>query len=172
MNDERAARWVPLAEVARPHGVRGELRLQLYNSESDFLLGVDEVLVRLKKGEAHEVSVDAARRADKTILLKLHSVDDCDRAEGLRGAEICVRRSDFPPLEDGEFYACDVEGAEVRLQNARIGVVARYVEYPAAYVLLVRKDDGSSLEVPLTDAYVAKIDADAGVVELSSIEDL
>ncbi len=142
MNDERAARWVPLAEVARPHGVRGELRLQLYNSESDFLLGVDEVLVRLKKGEAHEVSVDAARRADKTILLKLHSVDDRDRAEGLRGAEICVRRSDFPPLEDGEFYACDVEGAEVRLQNARIGVVARYVEYPAAYVLLVRKDDG------------------------------
>ena len=163
---------MPLAEVARPHGVRGELRLQLFNAESDFLLGVDEVLVRFKKGEAHEVSVDAARRADKTILLKLHSVDDRDRAEELRGAEICVRRSDFPPLEEGEFYACDIEGADVRLQNTHIGKVERYLEYPAAYVLLVRKDDGSALEVPLTDAYVAKIDADAGVVELSSIEDL
>ena len=30
--------WVPLAEVARPHGVRGELRLKLFNKDSDLLL--------------------------------------------------------------------------------------------------------------------------------------
>lgn len=163
---------MPLAEVARPHGVRGEVRLKLFNEESDFLLDVDEVLVRLADGDAHEVSVDAARRADKTILLKLHSVDDRDRAEELRGAEICVRRADFPPLDEGEFYACDVEGAEVRLQNARIGAVERYVEYPAATALLVRKDDGAAIEVPLTDAYVEKVDPAARVVLLSSVEGL
>ena len=165
-------RWVPLAEVARPHGVRGEVRLQLFNAESDFLLDVDEVLVRLKDGKEHEVSIDAARRADKTILLKLHSVDDRDRAEEIRGAMICARRSEFPPLEEGEFYACDVEGAEARVQNTRIGVVTRFVEYPASTVLLVKKDAGGDVEVPLTDAYVEKIDADAGVVFLSSLEDL
>jgi ribosomal 30S subunit maturation factor RimM len=27
--------WVPLAEIARAHGVKGELRLKLYNSDSD-----------------------------------------------------------------------------------------------------------------------------------------
>ncbi len=42
-----AGAWVPLAEVARPHGVRGELRLRPYNGDSDLLLGLDEVLVRL-----------------------------------------------------------------------------------------------------------------------------
>ena len=148
---ERKNLWVPLAEVARPHGVRGEVRLQLYNAESDFLLDVDEVLVRLKDGKEHEVSIDAARRADKTILLKLHSVNDRDRAEEIRGAVICARRSEFPPLEEGEFYACDVENAEVRVaersapsesgglgggaperdgrvQYTRIGTVTRFVE--------------------------------------------
>ena len=35
--------WVPLAEVARPHGVRGELRLRLFNKSSDTLLDQDEV---------------------------------------------------------------------------------------------------------------------------------
>ena len=165
-------RWVALAEVARPHGVRGELRLQLFNAESDLLLDVDEVLVRLPDGKEHEVSVDQARRADKTILLKLHSVDDRDRADELRGSTICVPREKFPPLEDGEFYAYDVESAEVRLQNARIGVVERLEEYPTTHVLVVKKDDGSSIEVPLTEAYVEKVDTEARVVVLSSIEDL
>jgi 16S rRNA processing protein RimM len=165
-------RYVALAEVARPHGVRGELRLQLFNAESDLLLDVDEVLVRLKDGKEHEVSVDGARRADKTILLKLHSVDDRDRADELRGAMICIPRDQFPPLEDGEFYACDVEGAEARLQNARIGVVERMVEYPTMFALAVKKDDGATIEVPLNEAYIEAIDTDARVVTLKTIEDL
>ena len=57
--------WIPLAEIARPHGVRGEVRLKLFNKISDTLLAQDEVLVRLPNGYEHEVSVDAARRADE-----------------------------------------------------------------------------------------------------------
>jgi 16S rRNA processing protein RimM len=152
--------------------VRGEVRLNLFNAESDLLLGMDEVLVRLPDGKEHEVSIDHARRADKTILLKLHSIDDRDRAEEIRGAKICVPRDKFPPLPDGEFYACDVEGAEVKLQNARIGIVERLEEYPTTHALVVKKDDGAVIEVPLTEAYVEKIDTEARVVVLSSIEDL
>jgi 16S rRNA processing protein RimM len=134
-------RWIALAEVARAHGVRGEVRLRLYNTESDVLLGVDEVLVRLPDGEEHEVSVDAARRADDAILMKLHSVDDRDRADELRGARLCVRRSVLPPLEDGEHYDCDLEGLEVLVGegDARkaIGRVAEVRHYPAMDVLFV-----------------------------------
>ena len=165
-------RWIPLASVARPHGVRGEVRLDLYNKDSDFLLACDEVLVRLKNGKEHEVSVVGARRADKTILLKLYSLDDRDDAEKIRGAVICVRRSDFPPLEEGEFYACDVEGAEVRLGKKRVGVVERFVEYPTAFAFLVKKDDGGTIEIPVTEDYVEEVDAENGVVVVSTLEDL
>jgi len=165
-------RIVALAEVARPHGVRGEVRLNLYNAESDLLLDRDEVIVRLADGKEHEVSVDHARRADKTILLKLHSIDDRDRAEELRGASICVPRDEFPPLEEGEFYACDVEGSAAFVGAARIGTVTRLIEYPTAFALAVKKDDGAEIEVPLTEAFVAKIDPDARLVVLQSLEEL
>ena len=187
-------RYIALAEVARPHGVRGEVRLHLFNAESDLLLDMDEVLVRLPDGKEHEVSIDHARRADKTILLKLHSVDDRDRAEEIRGATICVPREKFPPLEEGEFYACDVEGAEVRVAKRseprnsggvggevpdhegacteRIGVALRLEEYPTTHALVVKKDDGAMIEVPLTEAYVEKVDIEARVIVLSSIEEL
>jgi 16S rRNA processing protein RimM len=165
--------WVPLAEIARPHGVRGELRLRLFNKDSDTLLDQDEVLVRLVDGEEHEVSVERARRADDAILMKLFSVDDRDRAEELRGALVCVRRRDFEALEPGEFYAIDVVGAEVRLAGERIGVVAEILTYPSVEVMLVHADDGKGdWEVPLTEMYMASVDAPGRLVELVSLDDI
>lgn len=165
--------WVPLAEVARPHGVKGELRLRLFNKDSDTLLGQDEVLVRLPDGEEHEVSVDRARRADDAILMKLHSVDDRDRAEELRGALICVRRRDFEAAEDDEFYAVDVVGAEARVGETRIGVVREIMSYPSIEVLVVTADDGQGdWEVPLTEMFIAKVDVPGKVVTLTTLDDL
>lgn len=165
--------WIPLAEIARPHGVRGEVRLKLYNKDSDTLLVQDEVLVRLPDGAEHEVSVDGARRADDAILMKLHSVDDRDRADDLRGAMICVRRRDFPPPEDGEFYAVDVVGAEVRLDGARIGTIKELVTYPTTETLLVAADDGQGdWEVPLNEAYVASVDVEGRLVTLATLDEI
>lgn len=163
-------RWVPLAEIARPHGVRGEVRLKLYNKDSDTLLVQDEVLVRLPDGAEHEVSVDAARRADDAILMKLHSVDDRDRAEELRGAVILVRRRDFPPLEEGEFYEVDVVGSEARLEGKRIGEVTAILAYPSVSALRVRADGGGFYEVPLVEAFVSKVSAEEKLVELVTLE--
>jgi 16S rRNA processing protein RimM len=164
--------WVPLAVVARPHGVRGELRLKLYNEDSNLLLTQEEVLVKLADGEAHEVSIDTARRANDAILLKLFSVDDRDRAEELRGAEICLKRGAFPALGDGEFYACDIQGARAEmLDGTLVGTVRDMIEYPAATVLVVEGDMGV-IELPLTDAYVQHVDAAARLVSVVSIEGL
>ena len=171
--DAFAERWIPLAEIARPHGVRGEVRLRLFNKTSDVLLEQEEVLVRLPDGEEHEVSVERARRADEAILMKLYSVDDRDRAAELRGAQVCVRRSVFPPLEEGEFYAADVVGAAVHKDGERLGEVVEIVSYPTVEAMVVRAVDGQGdWEIPLTDAYVGKVDAQARVVDVLTLEDL
>ena len=168
-----ADEWIPLAEIARPHGVRGEVRLRLFNKASDTLLDQEEVLVRLPDGEEHEVSVDGARRADDAILMKLFSVDDRDRADELRGALVCVRRRDFPPPEEGEFYAIDVVGSEVLLAGARIGTVKEIVSYPTLETLLVAAEDGQGdWEVPLNDVYVANVDVAKKVVTLATLDEI
>jgi len=168
--------WVPLAEVARPHGVRGEVRLRLFNGDSDLLLRLDEVLVRFPDGEEQEVSVDAARRANDAILMKLYSIDDRRRADELRGAKVCARRADFPPLEAGEFYACDVEGALVVVDEGDgrrrdLGRVRELRTYPTTSALLVEAaDGGSAWEVPLVEGVVRDVDVEAGVVTLGTMD--
>jgi len=172
--------WVPLAEVARPHGIGGELRLRVFNRDSDLLLSLDEVLVRLPDGAQHEVSVDDARRAGDAVLLKLFSVDDRDAADGLRGALVCARRREFPSLEEGEFYACDVEGASVVCGvgdgsreggPTELGRVRELRTYPAMEVLVVDASDGGApYEVPLVESVVRAVDVVRGIVVLSTLE--
>jgi 16S rRNA processing protein RimM len=171
------AAWIPLAEVARPHGVRGELRLKLYNADSDILLEQDDVMLRMRNGEERQVRVARARRANDAILMKLHAVDDRDRADELRGALICVGRDRFPPLEDGEFYMCDVEGARAYRRTAEgllpLGVVRELRTYPSVEVLVIAADDGGKdWEIPLVEAFIERVDSAAREVVVTSLEGL
>ena len=168
--------WVPLAEVARPHGVRGELRLHLFNSDSDLLLDVAEVLVRPTSPQSEDnravrMRVESSRRANDAILMKFGNVDDRNAAARLRGALVCARRSEFPPLGDGEFYACDVEGARVVQASRELGRVLELRQYPTVDALVVEASDGGgSWEVPLIDSIVQSINLTDGVVVLLTLD--
>jgi len=179
--------WVPLAEVARPHGVRGELRLKIFNEDSDVLVDAARVHLKKKSGEEVDFHVERARRAVDAVLVKLRGLDDRDRADELRGALVCLRRRDFPELDEGEFYVCDVVGAEVVFAGdapgageegargapgeRRLGIVRRLDSYPTVDTLIVAADDGGKdWEVPLVEAVVERVDVGAKRVALRTLE--
>lgn len=170
-----AGAYVAVAEVARPHGVRGELRLKVYNPDSNLLsrCAGGRVRLRLPDGLERDVAVLHAREANKALLVRLAGVDDCDAAEALRGAEVCVPRDAFPPLAEGEFYACDLEGARAVLRSGEeIGRVQGIASYPTCDALVVDCGGGQTIEIPMLDAYVASVDVAGKVVKILSIEGL
>ena len=162
-------RWVALAEVARPHGVRGEVRVKMYNSDSELLPSLPEVLVRRSDGAEKTIRLQSVRGADAGYLLaKLEGVDDRDTAESFRGAQLCARRDAFPPLDEGEFYACDVVGARLFGPDGELGIVEDLTTYPTADVLVGRLSGGTRCEIPLVEDYIAEIDVAARHVRLTS----
>lgn len=163
-------KWVDVAAVARPHGVRGEVRVKPYADDSEFLLGVKCVCLRSQAGAERPATVVRARPVPGAILMTFDGVGDRDAALVLGGAVVCVRREDLAPLGDGEFYACDVEGADVVCGERRIGLVTALQSYPSADVLVVVGE--RRWEIPLTRAFVAKVDIEAGRVELCTLEGL
>jgi len=66
-------------------------------------------------------------------------------------------------------YHCDLEGCAVRAGVALVGRVARVASYPTCDALVVQRPDGGTIEVPLTDAFVARIDVVGELIELSSL---
>jgi 16S rRNA processing protein RimM len=168
-----APKLVALAEVARPHGLTGELRLKVYNLDSDVLRARPPVVLRMPDGAERPARITAVRHADKALLVKLEGVSDRNAAEALRGAVLLVPRETLPPPAEGEFYICDLEGAEAVLVSGEpVGRVFGLTSYPTCDVLVVERAGGKMLEVPLVEAYVHHIDAARGVVELVTVEGL
>jgi 16S rRNA processing protein RimM len=166
-------RLIPLAEVARPHGVQGELRLKVYNPDSSLLGRGRTIALVAAEGPPTERKITSCRPTEGALLVRLEGVDDRNAAEALRGVKLALKRSDFPPAEEGEFYACDVEGARaVLVSGDDIGVVEELRSYPSVEVLVVKTTEGKSLEFPLTEAFVDEVDVDAGVVRLTTREGL
>jgi 16S rRNA processing protein RimM len=170
---EAPRRFVAVAEIARAHGIQGEVRLKLYHEESDLLAQRPTLKLRLSDGAERAAEITSIRSANKAVLARIAGVADRDQAEALRGAVLLVPRDEFPPLEEGEFYACDIEGARAELGSGEVvGRVLALASYPTCEVLVVEREDGSKLEVPLLDEFVASVDTNAGVVRLVTIDGL
>src|SRR5258706_8146350 len=156
-------RWIPLAEVARPHGVWGEVRLKVYNSDSELLFEQAEVRVRVPAKTERLMQLESLRGADAGFLLaKFRGMDGRDAADLLRGALICVERGRFPPLGEGEFYVCDIIGAPLVGPSGQVGVVEDFVSYPSTEALVVRVGPGparagTSVELPLIEDFVDSV---------------
>jgi len=72
---DEAGAEIAVGEVSRPHGIRGELRVHVYNETSDVLLKKPPVRLVLADGSARSVKIVAARRANKAILVELVSIE-------------------------------------------------------------------------------------------------
>jgi 16S rRNA processing protein RimM len=166
-------RFVPVAEIARAHGIRGEVRLKLYHEESDIFGQNPTIRLQTPEGVERFVKIDFARSTNNGLLVKLTETNDRNDAELLRGCILSVPRDEFPALEEGEFYACDVEGAQVTLPSGDVvGRVTGLVSYPTCDVLTVERTGGGKLEIPLLEQFVSSVDTNAGVVHLVTVEGL
>ena len=163
---------VEIGRVTRPHGVRGEVRVQLHWAGSDTLEHVEEVtLVREGRPDTRR-KILAARPADKAVLLRFEGVNDRDAAEILRGSGVCVPREALPAPEDGEYYLCDLLGAKVVGPDGPIGEVTEVRVHPSVDTLVIRTPDGRTLEQAIAEPWILRVDAPGKLVELSTTDGL
>jgi 16S rRNA processing protein RimM len=108
--------------------------------------------------------VRRAGTAEKPIL-RLEGCTSRDDAEALRGMELTVPRSD-DMLEDGEYWARDLEGCLVVDGSLEIGFVRRMSALPSVEVLEVDRPDGSELLVPLVRDCIRSIDIEARRIDI------
>jgi 16S rRNA processing protein RimM len=156
-----------VAEVNRPHGLRGELRTRMYNKDSCLLEAGMPVELRLRNAEHRAAVIEQVRGAGAGVkLVKVCGVDDPDGAAALRGALVCVQRDAFPDLDGGEFYVCDIVGATLVGPSGELGTVEGIVTYPGSDALVVRPTGAGhdTVEIPLVDAFVECVDTESGTV--------
>jgi len=147
MGDDTAP-LLELGAVTAPYGVRGWVKVR-----SD-----TQPALRLLQGGAQQVCrIEASGLSGGRLTLKFAGVGDRDQALGLRGASICVPRSELPERSDRDYYRADLIGCRVaNLGGEDLGTVAYFVETPAHAVMIVR--GAKEYWVPAVPKHLRRVD--------------
>ena len=169
---DNADHLVEIGVVGRPHGIRGALRVFLYNQSSSLLYDIDKVLLRTVDASA-PVSSEILNyvAAGKRGTLTLRGIENRAEAEKWTGARLLVDRRVLPDVDDGGFYVEDLMGIEVFCGDNRVGKVKSSREQGGVEVVTVI-DDSQELEIPLVDEFVQKLDIEGDRLTVRDIENL
>lgn len=145
--------------VGRPHGLRGEVTVDVRTDAVDTRFAVGAALQR---GEGGPVLVVAGRRTHQDrLLVRFDGIVDRDGAEALRGVELFVdvtSELDAPDTGDEGWFVQQLVGcAVVSVDGAALGAVTGLMVAPA-HDLLVVDHDGREVLVPFVTAIVPVVD--------------
>jgi 16S rRNA processing protein RimM len=162
-------RFLAIARVVKPWGVRGELKLEV-------LTGFPDQLGRLKHvylgPEAVQYTVARFRWHSGELLLQLADVRDRNAAEMLRDQLVQIAREDATPLEPGQFYEYQIVGLNViTLGGEPLGQVVEVLSTGANDVYVVQGPRGEVL-LPARAEVVQAIDLDAGTMTVTLLPGL
>ncbi|MQA09507.1 MAG: ribosome maturation factor RimM [Pseudonocardiaceae bacterium] len=166
---------VVVGRVAKAHGVSGELAVEVRTDSPDERFADGAVMtVRMRNGEARELTVTSARPHSGRLLVRFEQVVTREAAEALRGCLLVAEAEDLPPTEDpDEFYDHELEGLAVRTTDgSEVGTVAEVVHVPGSELLAVNRPDGSQSLVPFVREIVPTVDVTAGHVVIDPPEGL
>lgn len=150
-----------IGTVSRPHGIRGELRVETYESASP-LIGVDKIYV----GPDHQPhTLQESRVHQAALLIKLAGCEDRDRADAFRGQDISIAMADAP-LKPGEFFQHQIIGLPVVTDEGEaLGSISNILVTGANDVYVVKTEAGELL-LPAIKSVIIKIEPDRVVVHL------
>src|SRR3984885_3250445 len=153
MSGESSA-LIQLGFVGAPFGVRGWIKLRSHTDPPERLL--DHRNLRIGQGSVWQVyRIEASGRSGGALTVKLAGVEDRDQAQALRGAQICVPRSELPPRNDRDFYRADLIGCEVvNLEGTDLGRVQNFMETPAQVLMVVR--GAKDILIPAVPQYLRR----------------
>src|ERR1039457_4741573 len=102
-----------VGRITRPHGVRGEVSVEVRTDEPDRRFAVGSVLAT-DPVEAGPLTVESARWHSGRILIQLAGVSDRNGADDLRGTWLTLDSSEAGPSDDpDEFHDAELIGLAV-----------------------------------------------------------
>lgn len=164
---------VVVGRIGKPHGLRGEVTVELRTDEPEKRYSPGAVL-RVEAPQGSEfarrtLQVTSSRWHQTTLLVRFDELDGREAAESARGVLLHATISaDDTPDDPDEFYDHQLIGlAAYDVDGAHLGEVTGLVHGGAQDLLAVRALDGRPTLVPFVAALVPEVDVAGGRVVIA-----
>jgi 16S rRNA processing protein RimM len=161
---------VAVGRVLRPHGIRGEVTVEV----------LSDVPARFQKGSrvqgvregAPPVTLTvAAGRVHKTgAVVRFEGYEDRDQAEALRGLDLEVPLAEVPKAPPGTYYQYELLGCLCHNvcgeREEELGTVV-VVGGDGGGVMRIVEGEGRRVPVPFVKAFLRRVDVATGRIDLA-----
>jgi len=170
MHEGSQDRRVAVGRIGRPKGLKGELFVDSYNSDSTLLGELSRVFVGKSAETAQPLGIERAVRHNARLVVTFTGVTDRNGAEALTHSEVFALRSEFPELPSGEHYCCDVIGLEVVSGSGKaLGTLESVLNTASNDIYVVKGPEGELL-VPAIAGVVKSVNLKEGKIVLDPPE--
>lgn len=155
--------YIEAGKIVNTHGVRGEVKIQVWLDSPEFLkkfktVYIEDKAVKLISGRVHK----------GFLIAVLDGVEDVNAAMCYKNKIVYIDRDDAK-LPKGAYFLQDIIGAEVvDEKGAKIGVLEDILETPASDVYVVRGE--TEHLIPAVDEFIISTDAEKGIITVRLIE--
>ena len=174
---------VRVARIGKPHGVRGEVTVELFTDDPQArfapgsVLEVQPARERGKGGgnapaaagspQLEHVTVTGSRWNKNVLVARFEEIADRNAAETARGLELFAEAADLE-LDDDEWHQDDLLGlvaVDTTRDEARIGTVKALIQGRAQDLLEITPErGGAAVLIPFVEEIVPEVDLDRGLV--------
>jgi 16S rRNA processing protein RimM len=160
---------VVVGVVTGVHGLRGEVSVQNRSDNPDRWTPGGTVFGE----DGTELTISASRHHGRRLLVTFDGISDRSGAEALRGTVLVVPETWLPDLPEGEWWAHQLEGCEVRTVSGRIlGVLREVIPNPANDLWVAVDDEGRETLVPALADLLIDVDVAARSVVVDDVPGL
>jgi 16S rRNA processing protein RimM len=150
--------YLVVGKLRRPHGVRGEMQMEVLTDFPERL----QVGVQVFVGETRQpLRLRRCRPQDQTLLLSFDGYPTPEAVGEFRNQLVYVRADDRPPLPVGEYYQHQMIGLNVVSDEGRIlGQVKEILETGANDVFVVQPEMGPDVLLPVIASVILEVNLD------------
>lgn len=169
---------VRIARIGKPHGVRGEVTVQLFTDDPETRFAPGSVLsVQWPQGSSDPaaglpdtLTASGCRWNKKVLIARFDEITDRNRAEEMRGAQLFAEPHDVE-LDDDEWHQDDLLGlmaVDTTHEDREVGKVTALISGAAQDLLeLELVGERRRILIPFVAEIVPEVDLETGRVLLT-----
>lgn len=154
------------------HGIRGDIKVYPHTDDINRFLDLEYVYMDTKEGIL-KCDIGAVKFFKNMAIIRFKGVNNINDIEKYKGSDLLITREQAVPLEENEYFICDVIGSKVITdEGEEIGIVKDVLQTGANDVYVVNDKENEEILIPVIPSCVLDMDLDNKIVKIHLLEGL
>jgi 16S rRNA processing protein RimM len=161
-----------IGKIAKPQGIKGEVKVEIITSFPEHFLDLDELIIEMNDG-LRTYSIESVRLSDRFAFIKFTDIHDRNAAETLRNKKLLIPEDELRELEQDEFYIHHLIGMDVYDENnSLLGKIEDVVQSVSGDTFVMKTPDNVEILVPAVKDFIRDVNLNENKITIHVIDGL